>query len=61
MTPILGQLQRPPPIKPALGDRDGSGLMGIMGLKKPSPNDPTIVTPLKNLKPSNDWTPILNQ
>jgi hypothetical protein len=50
MTPILGQLQTTPPIKPAIVERDCSGLMGIMGimgLKKSSPNDPTIATPLK--------------
>jgi hypothetical protein len=61
MTPILGQLQTSSPIKPALGDHDCSGLMEIMGLKKPSSNDPTIATSLKNLKPSNSWTPSLIQ
>jgi len=47
MIPILGQIQTTPPIKPAIGDRDFSGLMGIIGLKIQSRNDPTIATPLK--------------
>jgi hypothetical protein len=46
MTPILGQLQTIPPVKPEIGERIRSSLMG---LKMPSPTDAPIATHLKIL------------